>query len=408
MYYDKQIRYIDYLENGEKRYNCGYVKITVADSKLVLEMQIRGLYETDDVAAEVIVEGAGRENRIGAVLIRQGSGSFRWETQDPVYQGEEITVRDGLRYGQLERIHMQLSPQRSLQCIWRKAAEQEELRSKAASPVAEQMPEPEGLAVKPLSVKEQAAKPEVPPVLAEGLIPVAEEPSASPEGLMPESKGLAPEAEEQPVRLVPEAEAEGMSPTDIHTEINRGWPIEEAVTEEPPETVQTPLQPTDVSDTLQEISGAAVPKQPGNRDYDREQEGDGRAEAQRRALHGPRTAAMSEDKWRQLWKIYPHIRPFQDEREYLFLRPEDFVILCSNAYRLAHNSFLLHGYYNYEHLILTQMSVKGANRYYIGVPGNFYEKEKQVAIMFGFESFECRQEPAQEGDFGYYMIRVEL
>ncbi len=131
-------------------------------------------------------------------------------------------------------------------------------------------------------------------------------------------------------------------------------------------------------------------------------------EAQRRSFHSAHTVIKREDKWQQLWKLYPHIQPFQDEREYLSLGPEDFVVLRSGDYGLAHNSFLLHGYYNYAHLILTQMSVKGANRYYIGVPGNFYEKEKQVAVMFGFESFECRQEPAREGDFGYYMIRVEL
>lgn len=122
----------------------------------------------------------------------------------------------------------------------------------------------------------------------------------------------------------------------------------------------------------------------------------------------PQMASMSEDKWQQLWKIYPHIRPFQDERQYLSLRPEDFVILHSGAYRLVQNSFLLHGYFNYNHLILTQVSQRNGNQYYIGVPGNFYEKEKQVAIMYGFGSFECRQEPAQEGDFGYYMIKVEL
>jgi hypothetical protein len=42
------------------------------------------------------------------------------------------------------------------------------------------------------------------------------------------------------------------------------------------------------------------------------------------------------------------------------------------------------------------------------VPGNFYDREKQVAVMYGFESFECAKEPAGQGDFGYYMIRVEL
>ena len=89
MYYDKQIRYIDYLENGEKQSNCGYVKITVMDNRLLLEMQIRGLYETDDVVSEVALEGAGTERRIGTVLVQQGSGSFRWEIKDSAHTGDQ-------------------------------------------------------------------------------------------------------------------------------------------------------------------------------------------------------------------------------------------------------------------------------------------------------------------------------
>ena len=117
---------------------------------------------------------------------------------------------------------------------------------------------------------------------------------------------------------------------------------------------------------------------------------------------------MYENKWRQLSAIYPHITPFQDEREYLSLRPEDFVILSEKDFGLVHNSFLLHGYYNYRHLILQRMERRGEVKYYLGVPGNFYEREKQVAVMFGFESFECLEEPAGNGDYGYYMVPVEL
>lgn len=117
---------------------------------------------------------------------------------------------------------------------------------------------------------------------------------------------------------------------------------------------------------------------------------------------------MMEDKWRQLCSIYPHIAPFQDEREYLSIEPRDFVIFPVKYYQLVNNSFLLHGYHNYQHLILTRILYRGEIRYYIGVPGNYYEKEKQVAIMFGFESFECKAEPAQTGDYGYYMMRIAL
>lgn len=117
---------------------------------------------------------------------------------------------------------------------------------------------------------------------------------------------------------------------------------------------------------------------------------------------------MKDTKWEQLSSIYPHIHPFRDAREFLSVGPEDFVVLRERCYQMTHNSFLLHGYYNYRHLLLMRQEKSNQILYYIGVPGNFYEREKQVARMFGFESFEGTREPAWEGDFGYYMIPVEL
>ena len=84
------------------------------------------------------------------------------------------------------------------------------------------------------------------------------------------------------------------------------------------------------------------------------------------------------------------------------------MLLSEDSYRAAGNSFMLHGYYNYRHLILAREERRGEIVYYVGVPGNYYDREKQVAVMFGFESFECAQEPAQSSDFGYYMMRVQL
>jgi len=77
------------------------------------------------------------------------------------------------------------------------------------------------------------------------------------------------------------------------------------------------------------------------------------------------------------------------------------------------NSFLLHGFYNYKHVIATDTV--------LGVPGNYYDKEKQVAEMFGFPIFvpvkelKTFLENAWETDesqlspsiFGYY-IRQEF
>lgn len=132
------------------------------------------------------------------------------------------------------------------------------------------------------------------------------------------------------------------------------------------------------------------------------------AAAREPAKEERRHSRMLDDKWLQLCAIYPHVQPFRDERDYLSIKPADFLLFPANAYRQVNNSFLLHGYYNYKHLLLSRIERKGEILYYIGVPGNYYEKEKQVALMFGFESFECAEEPAEDGDFGYYMMRMEL
>ena len=116
---------------------------------------------------------------------------------------------------------------------------------------------------------------------------------------------------------------------------------------------------------------------------------------------------VEKRKWKQICKAYPHIKPFGDFREYIRLDLKDMVLLSEKRYSLVENSFLLHGYYNYEHIILWRKE-KTPMKYYIGVPGNFYEKEKQVAVLYGFESFEGAVEPAKEGDFGYYMTEVTI
>lgn len=352
MYYDKRIRYVDYLENGEKRRNCGYVKITVTGGRLLLEMQIKGLYTTDDVASEVMLEGAGAESRIGTVIIRQGSGNFRWEIKDPVRQGEEIFLDEGLKFGHLERIAVHLSSRRSLCCMWREPETTEPAGTEQAAESA----------VWEQNMRTDEAEP-----------PMVE--------AVPETGVILEKPDEQGGQPEPEPSLEPQEMVKSESS---------AVREELPEPAELP-RPEEVLE----------PELPAEQELHT-------AETQRRVSQEPPAMPMSEDKWQQLQRIYPHIRPFQDEREYLSLRPEDFVILRSNAYRLVQNSFLLHGFYNYKHLILTHVSQRNAGQYYIGVPGNFYEKEKQVAIMYGFDSFECRKEPAEEGDFGYYMIKVEL
>lgn len=116
---------------------------------------------------------------------------------------------------------------------------------------------------------------------------------------------------------------------------------------------------------------------------------------------------LKEDKWEQILASYDRIHPYGDSRVYVKIAPKDFIILSSNCQHLVNNSFLLHGFYNYRYVILGR-GEKSLRDYFLGVPGVFYEREKMVALMFGFEAFECEGGDPKPGDFGYYLRKVEL
>lgn len=112
--------------------------------------------------------------------------------------------------------------------------------------------------------------------------------------------------------------------------------------------------------------------------------------------------AVYNNKWQQLLSAYPRVH-ICAEAESILIKPADIVVLREGYHGLAANSFLLHAYYNYRQLILFYYTALG--EYYIGVPGIYYERQKRIAAMFGFEGFEGGNE---EGCFGYYMKKVEL
>lgn len=72
-----------------------------------------------------------------------------------------------------------------------------------------------------------------------------------------------------------------------------------------------------------------------------------------------------------------------EEFAYRRIGPRDLGVLRREDRHLANNSFLLHGYYNYRHLLLSE----DEDQYILGVPGVFMEREKRAASMFGFSQF---------------------
>lgn len=88
------------------------------------------------------------------------------------------------------------------------------------------------------------------------------------------------------------------------------------------------------------------------------------------------------------------------------IEPKDLRLLPTKEWILGKNSFLLHGYYNYRHLLYGKVNKNGNNYLFLGVPGVFHNQEKFMANLFGFSEFEpVKNENIKTGRFGYW-IRI--
>jgi len=113
----------------------------------------------------------------------------------------------------------------------------------------------------------------------------------------------------------------------------------------------------------------------------------------------------------KIFNNYPRIYPFEDNeiKRCVKIEPKDIGTLPSGAWILSNNSFLLHGYYCYHHLIFAEITDRYGCRYIIGVPGIYHNRERFMARMFGFENFKSiRKRDLKQGDFGYWYQEVRL
>lgn len=108
--------------------------------------------------------------------------------------------------------------------------------------------------------------------------------------------------------------------------------------------------------------------------------------------------------WDSLCRYYPKIWPQWQQRgvEMLQIRPADLRYLPRRVWFYGNNSFLLHGYYQYKHLMLGRLTDE-ENGYLLGVPGRRDPRESYSAGMFGFHHFL----PVQEQE-GYWYTKIRL
>ena len=360
MRYDRKIKYLDYLENGERIRGSGFLKTEILGDSFRIEITVKGVRDAKEFAGDVILCGDGREEVLGRIQLEGGQGEFRHTCHISAESGDTIGGTE-IGYDELTGIKIPLGEGREIVCTWN-----------TSNSAVKSSTEPSSKPSAELSLWPSAKPPAEP-------LP---EPSVKPQADLPVESTA-----KQQEKVRKKAAREHMP----HSQ--QSEPRREVKAQEFRETEET-------------HSERSALRREGTLHEPRETEAarpDRKAQEQQ-----PEMVPLMENKWLQLCAIYPHINPFRDQREYLSIGPEDFVLFSSDSYKAASNSFMLHGYYNYRHLILAREERRGETVYYVGVPGNYYDREKQVAIMFGFESFECAQEPAQSSDFGYYMMKVQL
>lgn len=126
------------------------------------------------------------------------------------------------------------------------------------------------------------------------------------------------------------------------------------------------------------------------------------------------TTMETNERCRNFGKILdqcPGMYPFEDDsvETCVRLEPQDIGMLPIDCWSYGSNSFLLHGYYSYRHLIFARMKMgeKGQTVYILGVPGTRHSREAFMANMFGFREFKpIRKESESSSDFGYWYTQL--
>lgn len=378
IFFQKKIIYLDYVERENKIKNGGVIKWEARGEESRVQIHIRGLYPTDSCRGELMLLSEGEGYPADTIYLQYGTAEYAG-----IWHNENL-AGTGIPYEGCDGIIIKLSETRFLRGIWRNREKQ---KVEAPETAPQNEPEPAMLAS------------------AQTVLDAYDDTMLEPQP-MPGNEEMRQDEPGVEVQPMPEAE-EMQQDAAPAGEIQPDLPPHEPATEVPqpmPET-EEPRQDEPGAEEQPESQQAIPPAEEEVQSHEPESASEASFLRSQRKMQA---GQISPNKWEQLNRIYPKIQPFGDIREYLSIAPCDFVILSEHYQEMVQNSFLLHGYYNYGHLILTKIKEGIDDNYYLGVPGVYYEREKQAALLFGFEGFEGDGDAVQDGSFGYYMKRVEI
>ncbi len=134
------------------------------------------------------------------------------------------------------------------------------------------------------------------------------------------------------------------------------------------------------------------------------------AETQHLQQKAHRANATQMDPFEKLFVRADYIDAFDDDYFYdcIEVSPEKLKCLNQNEIDIAGNSFLLHGYYNFRHILFGRVRDNLDNtKYFVGVPGMYCNRERYMASMFGFNNFKkSHRSDYANPYFGYWYQEI--
>lgn len=421
LYFDKRIRYLHYYESGVKLQSAGYVNFQVRDQRCLMNLYVRGPRLMGNGMGKIYLEYGcvfddfphiwKEENAkckrvlLDEMQIWNGQGSY-YARLDALHMADT-----GLRYDQICGICIELSQNRVLSSRWivehtmpeKLTGISENIILEEFTGISEDMVSEESAG----TAEDRASKRNTGKFydnfyLGEESDASMTEEKSGEEWEENRERDLQEKAEETRERELQE-KTERTQERDLQEKTEETQSKDSEVAREENIRTESEKEP----DRTEKPENAEASETSGESKEAKDLETLEKSEEMLKALDWSGNGKKNKSDWDDLKEKFPAIHPLGDE-EYLKLDLSDLSSLRDEKQVLEQNSFLLHGYYNYKYLILGKQEKEGKLQYYLGVPGIYHEREKAVAIMFGFEAFEGSREPIRRGDFGYYFRRVSL
>ena len=390
--YKRLVSYIYAYPGGVRDKNVGFAKAEVRNGQFKLTVSVKGVYtDTPELfGVYVMVDGKKHQPggftllKTGTVMVNQGIGQYQ-DLFNPMNINQSGYTFEDISGIALARENEDFYRMFSLweDCILNTEditfAQPE--AAAASNPVAQADSEE-------VSVKEQVNR-------TTGQ--EAERKSAEMSGNVRESETVRRNAED-----VSENEVEDV--------------VEAAVTSKPatPESAQSAGQQTDLQQETAQMKAQQVRAMEAVQELlFRNTNPQGTMPQNTKLQHTTPQNAKPQEEMPAFEKVFINrdfIDAFEDDYFYdcVEVTPELLKQLPIEDDAVVNNSFLVHGYYNFKHILFGKVCENDNNtRYFIGVPGMYCNRERFMASMFGFCNFKkSHRSDYSNPYFGYWYQEI--